>query len=441
MHRISVLVMLAITVLLILGTTPAVTRAVPPSLKAIEARDDFAGFYKDRERGGLATYLFVGDAEGAAAELLDHYGDASKFAIGPATYPFAELWAVQDEIFDRLNELKLDGIDIREVGVDVIGNHVRVGVFGSLPPAREALAEYGDKVRVVWSEGGYTGPEPDRRLTAVTNRNGIRVRITIDDNHLVAGEPIWVRTKVKNTRDRPVFYTTDGCEISVPFGGQMVDQTWWPGVPVDEAAIEAQGREPFEDFKWRAANWSNVGDETIHLEFRLKWAIGREVMACDMVGITHRIPPGGTVKQRLRWDGLAAHRLGPPPDGMARISGSFTPGRIGGPNRKPIEVTLDVPLTGGLEPGRVQPMEAVDAALADPAFRDLIDPVEIGKRNDEVIRFDIEHHAWVVGVCGRFDGQKGYWKAALVDPDSAEVSSIIDGPVGKNCRQGPWPEA
>ncbi len=441
MRRISVLMALAITLLLMLGTTSAVTRAVPPGLGAIEARDDFAGFYKDRERGGLDTYLFVGDAAGVEAELLGHYGDASKFAIRPATYTFADLEALQDEIFARRDELAGAGIDLREVGVDVIGNQVMVGVFGSLPPAREALAEYGDKVRVVWSEGGYTGSEPDRRLTAVANRNGIRVRLTIDDNHLVAGEPIWVHTKVKNTRDRPVFDSTDGCEISVPLTGQMADQIWRTGVPVDEAAVEAEGLERVEDFKRRAANWSTVGDETIYLEFRPRDAIDHATWGCDLVGITHRIPPGGVVKQRLRWDGLAAHRLGPPPDGMDRISGSFTPGRIDGPDRKPIEVTLEVPLTGGLEPGRLHPMEAVDAAMADPAFRVIIDPVELGKRNDQVIRFDIEHDAWVVGVCGRFDGQQGYWKAALVDPESGAVTDIIDGPVGKDCRQGPWPEA
>ena len=60
--------------------------------------------------------------------------------------------------------------------------------------------------------------------------------------------------------------------------------------------------------------------------------------------------------------------------------------------------------------------------------------------NEEVIRFDIEHDAWVIGVCGRFHKQKGYWKAAIVDPMNGEVIEVIDGPVGKNCRSGPWPE-
>ncbi len=440
MRMVVVVTTVVLALSLMLGATAGEVRAVWPGLERIEARDDFAGFYHDQERGGLDVYLFTGDAKGVTEKLLAHYGDDSKFEVRTATYTLAELKAVQDEVVSRLDEFRAAGLDIREVGKDVIGNRVEVGAYGSLPPVREALAEYGDKIRVVWSEGAFTGPEPDRRLTSVKNRNGIRVRITIDDNHLVAGEPMWVHTKVKNTRDTPVFYGTDACKVSIELRGQMLDQEWRSGTPADEAAIEAAGRERGHDLKWRALNWSRVGDETIHLDLIPEKAIGIWHFGCDSVGITHRIPPGGVVEQRLYWDGLAGDRMAPPPDGMARISGSFTPGRIDGPRREPIEVTLDVPLTGGLESGRLHPMEALDAALADPDFRDLIEPVKVSRGNEEVIRFDIEHDAWVIGVCGRFHKQKGYWKAAFVDPMNGEVIEVIDGPVGKNCRSGPWPE-
>ena len=434
--RLSTFVLaLVAAVILGLGLSPASVGAVAAGLEATEERDDFAGSYVEH---GVHVYRFVGEASGVEQQLLDHYGDAARFRIRDATYTLAELRAIQEEIDERSSELRAGGIDIRETGVDVIANRLEVGAFGSLPPVREALAEYGDKVQVVWGEGGYSGPEPDRRLTSVKNHNGIRVRITLEDNHLVAGEPIWLQTKVKNLRDTPVFYATDGCEVSVGIGAQMLEQTWRLGDPADEAAIEADGRDRGYDLEWRLENWSRAGDETIDLRFVPDWAVDRRTLVCDSVGITHRIPPGGVVEQRLRWDGLAGERMAPPPDGMARISGSFTPERIDGPPRQPIEVEIDVPLVGGLEPGYLHPMEAVHAAYADPDFRDLIEPVKVSRGNFEVIRLDTDRDRWIVGACGRFKETRGYWKAAIVDPMSGEVVEIIDGPVGKRCSEGPW---
>ena len=435
MRMITRAMAVASTLALLLGVIAGTAGGASSVLTDIEARDDFAGTYVDRERGGLRVYLFTGDAEGAAEALLAHHGDDARFELLTVTYTLDELRAVEEEIADRLEGFEMIEFDIREIGIDVAGNHVDVGVYGSLPPMRQALARYGDKVRVEWSEGAGEGPESSRELTAVKNRNGIRVRITLEGNHLVAGEPMWLRTKVRNLRETPLFYGTDGCEISVDVGGRMLDQNWRPGNPADLEAIEAQGRKHYNDLEWRLEN-SIAGDETIHLLFVPDWAVGRPRLVCDSIGITHRIAPGAVVEQRMHWNGLASGEVALPPDGLARITGSFAPGR----DRPPIEVMLDVPLVAGLAPDWLHPMEAVDAALADPVFRDLIEPVDISKRNQEILRLDTEHDTWLVGVCGAFDGTTGYWKVALVDPVSGEVTEIIDGPVGENCRVGPWLE-
>ena len=44
--------------------------------------------------------------------------------------------------------------------------------------------------------------------------------------------------------------------------------------------------------------------------------------------------------------------------------------------------------------------------------------------------------AWVVGVCGSFDGDRISWLAAIVDPATGEVTEIVDGPGGSTCDEG-----
>ena len=43
-----------------------------------------------------------------------------------------------------------------------------------------------------------------------------------------------------------------------------------------------------------------------------------------------------------------------------------------------------------------------------------------------------------MGACGRFDGERGHWKAAIVDPHDGEVTDIIDRPIATDCTTGPW---
>ena len=253
---------------------------------------------------------------------------------------------------------------------------------------------------------------------------------------LVAGEPAWITTKVKNVGDTPITYVTDSCENAVGVRGVMVGESWRPGQPADVAAIAASGRSRYNDLRWRALEWTTAGSPVIGLGFAEKGVANADEWICADIGIGHRVPPGGVVEQRLRWDGQALGRLGPPPDGLARISGSFDFRRPGTRGTQVVEVELDVPVANGRDPALLHPMEAVDAALADDAFRELIEQVEIGDGSEEVILYDARRDVWVVGACADLRRRPGSWTAAVVDPSSGEVERILQRSTGRYCRSG-----
>ncbi|MFV2063512.1 MAG: hypothetical protein ACC726_08355, partial [Chloroflexota bacterium] len=405
--------------------------------KIVGARDDYAGAYLDRKRHGLPVLLFTGDLDSAIEQLRGRFGDDVNFEVRKVERSLADLKATQQAITERLDDLAAAGLDIREVGTSVSANRVEVGAYAGLTAVREALAEYGDMVHVFWSEGGFTGPEPVRG-TAVKRVDDVKLRLTLDDYPLVAGKPTWITTKVKNVGDTAITYWTDSCENAVGVRGELVGERWRPGQPADVEAIRDAGRSQYDDLRWRSQEWNTAGIETIGLGFAAKGVPNADEWVCADIAIPHRVPPGGVVEQRLRWDGQALGRLGPPPDGVARITGSFDFRRPGTKGRQNIEVQLDVPVTEGRDPELLHPMEAVDAALADDAFRALIEPVRIGNASEEVVLYDDERGVWVVGACGRFEKQWGYWKAAVVDAATGEVKRILDRPTGEYCFEGPW---
>ncbi len=274
--------------------------------------------------------------------------------------------------------------------------------------------------------------------TAVAQVDDVKVRLTLDDDPLVAGKPTWITTKVKNVGDTEITYTTDSCENAVGVWGAMIDERWRMGEPADAQAIEAGGRNHYYDLRWRAQEWTIVGSETIGLGFAAKGVPDASDWACADVAIGHRVPPGGVVEQRLRWDGQALGRLGPPPDGLARITGSFDFRRPGTRGEQAVEVELEVPVTEGRDTAWLHPMEVVDAALADDSFRALIEPVAIGDHFGEVIFYDAARGVWVVGACADYTTKLGRWKAAVLHPATGEVKRILNKVTGEYCNEGPW---
>ena len=272
-------------------------------------------------------------------------------------------------------------------------------------------------------------------LTAAKEKDGVKMRLTLAQDVLVAGKPAWITTTVRNTGDTPVRWTSDGCGISVLLQGKIVGQKWRPGSRPDVAAIESDGDSRYTDFEWRAKKWSAAAYRRLYLSFEPKWMVRQGGGGCADVAIGHRIAPGEVVKQRLRWNGQVAETLGPPPDGTARITGTFGYERRG-EDRGRIALDLEVPVVGGRDPTSLHPLEAVDVALADPAFRDLVEPVRVGYESEEYVGHDAVRDAWIVGLCGWFDDERVWWKAAAVDPVTGALAEIVDGPGAATCEDG-----
>jgi hypothetical protein len=256
--------------------------------------------------------------------------------------------------------------------------------------------------------------------SASVEQDGVRVRITLERNPMPAREPTWVRTVVRNVGDDDLIWRHDGCRISVGVGGALQGVEWRPGLPAGD-------RDP-TGLKWRASEWWGGGSPTIRITFEPEGHVGQGDVGCADVGIRERIPPGGVIRQRARWDGSATFRLGPPPSAPVRLTGRFsgyTRPSLRGGTRGSIEVALDAWILAGRDEDMLHPMEIVDAALADPRFRAFIEPIRIGAASDHVIWYDETLDVWEVGV---FLYRSDRFRVGLVDPRTGEVLGITDRP-------------
>jgi hypothetical protein len=225
-----------------------------------------------------------------------------------------------------------------------------------------------------------------------------------------------METTVKNVGKDDLLWSHDGCATSVGVSGEMLDATWRPGEPAGE-------RDP-NGLKRRAAEWWNGAGPGISLYFWPEAFVGEGEVACSDVGIVERIPPGGVLRGRAQWDGMAYHGLGPPPSGRALLTASFggyDRPRLKGPSRR-LDVTLEADIVDGRPDEMLHPMEIVDAALRDDAFRTRIEGVRVGHANTEFMRYDPRLDHWEVGV---FFYGSTHFQVAHVDPRTGEVLGIV----------------
>jgi hypothetical protein len=130
---------------------------------------------------------------------------------------------------------------------------------------------------------------------------------------------------------------------------------------------------------------------------------------CGDVGIEETIAPGATIEQRARWDGAAGLLLGPPPTGPIDVVGSFRhywrqstgePADLSA--LPPLEVRLPAWIDGRVT-GIIDPAEAIDAALADQRFVDVLESRDLWNANEPVLRYDPAAAAWQVGLLDHGD--------------------------------------
>jgi hypothetical protein len=257
--------------------------------------------------------------------------------------------------------------------------------------------------------------------SVTVEEDGVRLSMTIERNPVVAGEPLWITTKLTNTGKDDVISYNGHCDAAVYVSGVMKDQVWRDGLP--------PGPQDFEDFKYYAT-WDRIdGGPTIRLEIEPKGSIGTGGYGCSEVGWADRIPPGKTLTDKSRWDGYAQWQLALPPGGVATITAelaSFKRARESG--RKSISASLDVLVVDGLSEDRLHPMEIVDAAVADPGLAPLL---RLGDGKEPIVQYDAQLDLWYVGVL-EDAGRTPYWElrftGGLVDPVTGEVIATIERP-------------
>jgi hypothetical protein len=82
----------------------------------------------------------------------------------------------------------------------------------------------------------------------------------------------------------------------------------------------------------------------------------------------------------------------------------------------------------------------VDAALADPAFAQLMDEVDFLRYDTGYLTYVPGSDRWYVGSCGRPEGAEiQYWRLGAVDPVSGEVLEFVEGFGNETCDPGTWP--
>jgi hypothetical protein len=170
-------------------------------------------------------------------------------------------------------------------------------------------------------------------------------------------------------------------------------------------------------------------DLPMWLRFEPGWLSGMRDYGCADLGMPRSLKPGESTTQDLVWDGLVRDRLGPPPSGPTTITATFDhwyrgAQEQGDEKHKPIVVKLDSFVVGGPSAAFLSPAEAIDSALAEPAFADWVITQPFNDRRDGLVEYDPDVDVWMVGLIHDRDNQRSLLHAALVDPLTGVVLAI-----------------
>lgn len=256
----------------------------------------------------------------------------------------------------------------------------------------------------------------DRSVTE--EADGVRLSMQIERNPVVAGRPVWITTKLTNTGDSDILWAHGRCDTAVIVSGVMRDETWREGEPY---AISSPS-----DLAWHTKRERIDGGPEIALEIEPEAAIGSGGYGCSEILSRDRVAPGKTLTDRSRWNGFAQWQLGPPPDGVATVTGTFGTYKREGDRGRPtrtLQAALEVLVLGGLAPDALHPQEVIDAAQADEGFAALMETIDVGDGNDPVLWYDPELGLWEVGV---LEVSSSTLKVALVDPMTGDIIAIVE---------------
>jgi hypothetical protein len=258
---------------------------------------------------------------------------------------------------------------------------------------------------------------------AVSEVDGVRVTIETPRNPLIAGRAAWITTTLTNTgRDR-LHWIKDGCSIHVGANGQMPFR--WAGGFAHGGAAGT-----YKDWAY-VANLPAL-DQPILLRAVPEPLIDQGDFGCADLGVPHELAPGRQIRERHRWDGLAAPDLGLPPSGPAEWIGTFSswwrasdPGaEFAETTRDPVVVRLPVEIQSNRDPRALSAGQAIDVAVLVPAFRALLEANPSIQDWDMPIttRFDIPTGAWQIGL--KTDEDRSV--VVFVEGETARVVDVVE---------------
>jgi hypothetical protein len=269
-----------------------------------------------------------------------------------------------------------------------------------------------------------TLPAGELPRTTVVERDGVRVKITLERNPMPAGEWTTLTATVRNVGSNVVTWFHDGCATSVGTWGEMA-AAWRPGIA--QTGVGTTFKDRALDIAYRSTPLPGPIIDFVPE----RWA-GSGSHGCADLGMSDLIRPGKAIRQRSVWEGQAGHRWGPPPSGPVTLTGTFASywrGREepeGDIRDRTIEVSLDAWITGGADETWLSPPEVADAALADPAFVAYLETQDLGNGREEILWYRPELGAWEVGVLVWYEHPEPRLHLVLVDPHSGAILDTVD---------------
>jgi len=227
---------------------------------------------------------------------------------------------------------------------------------------------------------------------------------------------------VTNRGDNDVTWFHDGCAMPAFVHGRSL-VPWPMGVAQPPIA---------ERFKTYAlgGHISLEPSPLASIEFVREAQLPTGELGCADVGISDKIRPGKSVEETFWWSGFAAPNRAWPRPGALSITayaayywrGRHEPESI-------LDHALELSLDAWIEapdPHRLSPAEAVDAALADPAFLKYLDTQQLANGREEIAWYDAARDVWEIGVMPWYETEPPRIHGVLVDGTNGTVVGPLD---------------
>jgi hypothetical protein len=267
-------------------------------------------------------------------------------------------------------------------------------------------------------------PPADLRRVVTAKGDGIRIRIELARNPLVAGERNRVDVTVTNTGRGVMTWFHDGCAQPVSVYGESL-VAWDPG-----RQLSPQGQ-MFKQYALGTYNGQPLPGARIR--FVPKAMLGKGSYGCADLGMADRVKPGASLRRTLWWTGYTDVNRALPPTGPLRIDatagyfwhGTKEPERIAD---RAYELSLDAWVVGGTGAGRLSPAQVVDAAVADPGFAALLETQTLANGREEIAWYDAGTDTWEVGVMPWYETVPPQIHGVRVDAVTGAILGQLDRP-------------